>query len=340
MRTSAAATGRGGRRLGDSGTAARNRLVLRHVGLVRGIAHRLARRLPPQVELSDLIGVGLIGLIEAAQRYRPSMGVPFDAFARRRLQGAMLDALRNLDWAPRSLRKMRRDVDGAIGQLRHELARDPRAPEVAAAMDFSVDKYAHVVEQLRTLEVGAIRQLDTAAPDGTPLMELCIDPGEGPESSLARRELRALLCDAVLELPERERRVLALYYEEDLTMAEIGEALGVSESRVSQLRSQALSRLRTCLRRSLGLPETQAPAPVGHQRIGQFYGSALEPSPATLPAWRSRVAAPTAQARPRLRAAGRVLVRRRAGLAFPGAVAADAPGRTAMVPNVFEQAVA
>lgn len=233
----------------------RNQLVLQHVGLVKAMAHRLAQRLPAQVELSDLISVGVIGLIEAAHRYRPSMGVPFDAFARRRLQGAMLDALRDLDWAPRSLRKMRRDVDGTIARLRHELAREPEEHEIAKAMELSGDEYAKVLEQLRSLEVGAIRQLDSASPDGTPLLELCIDPDEGPEARLARTELRRLLGLALMELPERERQVLALYYEEELTMAEIGEVIGVSESRVSQLRSLALSRLRASLRKSLGLPE-------------------------------------------------------------------------------------
>ncbi len=233
----------------------RNQLVLQHVGLVKALAHRLAQRLPSQVELSDLISVGVIGLIEAAQRYRPSMGVPFDAFARRRLQGAMLDALRDLDWAPRSLRKLRRDLDGTVARLRHELSREPEEREIAQAMDLSAAEYARVLDQLRSLEVGAIRQLDSASPDGTPLLELCIDPDEGPEARLERTELRRLLAEALEQLPERERHVLALYYEEELTMAEIGEVIGVSESRVSQLRSLALSRLRASLRKELGLPE-------------------------------------------------------------------------------------
>lgn len=230
-----------------------NQLVIQHVGLVKAMAHRLAQRLPAQVEMVDLISVGVIGLIEAARRYRPSMGVPFDAFARRRLQGAMLDALRNLDWAPRSLRKMRRDLDSTVAQLRHELGREPQEAEIAAAMDLSETEYTKVLDQVRSLDIGAIRQLDSTSSDGTPLLELVIDPDDGPEARLQRTELRQHLVRALEELPDRERQVLALYYEEELTMAEIGQVIGVSESRVSQLRSLALSRLRTHLRTTLRL---------------------------------------------------------------------------------------
>jgi RNA polymerase sigma factor for flagellar operon FliA len=228
---------------------------MNHVGLVKALAHRLAQRLPSQVEMTDLISVGVLGLIDAAGRYRPSMGVPFDAFARRRVQGAMLDALRDLDWAPRSLRRMRRDLDATIARLRHDLAREPEEEEIASAMALSPEEYAKVLDQVRSLDLGAIRQLDSTGEDGAPLLELCIDPDEGPEAQLERTELRKLLARALGELPERERHILAMYYEEEMTMAEIGEVIGVCESRVSQLRSLALSRLRGSLRESLGLPE-------------------------------------------------------------------------------------
>jgi RNA polymerase sigma factor for flagellar operon FliA len=230
----------------------RNQLVIAHVGLVKAMAHRLAQRLPAQVEMNELISVGVVGLIDAADRYKPAMGVPFDAFARRRVQGAMLDALRELDWAPRSLRRMRRDLDAAIATLRHELKRDPNEGEIAKKLAMSPAEYEKNVEQIRTLELGAIRQLDATGEDGSPLFELCLDPEEGPDAQLHRTELRRLLADAIRELPERERQILALYYEEELTMAEIGKVIGVCESRVSQLRSLALSRLRTSLKAALG----------------------------------------------------------------------------------------
>jgi RNA polymerase sigma factor for flagellar operon FliA len=197
----------------------------------------------------------VLGLIDAAGRYRPSMGVPFDAFARRRVQGAMLDALRDLDWAPRSLRRMRRDLDATVARLRHDLAREPEEHEIASAMALSPEEYARVLDQVRSLDLGAIRQLDATGEDGAPLLELCVDTDDGPEAQLERSELRQLLAEALGELPERERQILAMYYEEEMTMAEIGAVIGVCESRVSQLRSLALSRLRSSLRTALGLPE-------------------------------------------------------------------------------------
>ena len=237
----------------DKDLPERDRLVVEHVGLVKALAQRLARRLPAQVEVADLISIGVLGLVEAAGRYRPSTGVPFDAFARRRVQGAMLDALRDLDWAPRSLRKLRRHVDGTILQLRSQLGREPSEREMAAAMDMDDEQYAATLEQLRSLEVAMIRQLDDSGPDRQPLVDLCIDPGVGPEVRLERRELHLLLANAIRRLPERERQVLALYYEEEMTMAEIGAVLGVCESRVSQLRTLAIARLRSTLQDTVGL---------------------------------------------------------------------------------------
>lgn len=218
-------------------------LVLQHVPLVKALARRLAQRLPAQVDVADLISVGMVGLIEAARRYRPATGVPFEAFVRRRLHGAMLDALRDLDWAPRSLRRLRRRLDDAVNQLRRDLGHEPDESQVAEKMALTPAQYDAALEQLRSLELGSIRQYD--AGDGRQVLELCIDPEERPDARLERRELAAVLAVALADLPARERHVLALYYEEELTLAEIGRVLGVSESRVSQLRSLALSRLRT-----------------------------------------------------------------------------------------------
>lgn len=237
----------------DTASETRDRLVMEHVGLVKSMAQRLAMRLPSQVEVSDLVSVGVLGLIDAAGRYKPGLGVPFDAFARRRVQGAMLDSLRDLDWAPRSLRRMRRDVDGALAKLRRQFAREPEESEIAAEMGMSVADYEKTIQQLRRLDIGAVRSLDAPTEDGTSRLELCVDPTEGVVTQLERKELRGHLAKAIEQLPERERQILALYFEEELTLAEIGEVIGVGESRVSQLRSLALSRLRTLLRESLGM---------------------------------------------------------------------------------------
>jgi RNA polymerase sigma factor for flagellar operon FliA len=237
----------------ESPTAVRDRLVMEHVSLVKTLAQRLAQRLPSQVEVSDLVSVGVLGLIDAAARYKPTLGVPFDAFARRRVQGAMLDSLRDLDWAPRSLRRLRRDVDAAIAAARRRLGREPEEQDVAQEMSLSMAEYERALEQLRTLEIGAVRSLDSASEDGLSHLEVCVDPGEGASAQLERKELREHLARAIEQLPPRERQILALYFEEELTLAEIGQVIGVGESRVSQLRSLALSRLRSTLRQSLGL---------------------------------------------------------------------------------------
>jgi RNA polymerase sigma factor FliA len=229
---------------GDLG--GRDRLVIDHVGLVKSVASRLARRLPSQVEIVDLIGVGVLGLIEAAERYQPGLGVPFDAFARRRLQGAMLDALRDIDWAPRSARRLRRQLESAVAGLRHQLGREPDEDEIATAMGFGPEEYTRALDQMRLLEAGSVRQLEDEG-EGA-LLDWRQDPDDGPEARLQRTELRTHLAAALSGLPERERHILALYYDEDLTLAEIGAVLGISESRVSQLRSLALARLRTRLR--------------------------------------------------------------------------------------------
>jgi RNA polymerase sigma factor for flagellar operon FliA len=213
----------------EAGLDARNRLVMEHVSLVKTLAQRLAQRLPSQVQVSDLISVGVLGLIDAAGRYKASTGVPFDAFARRRVHGAMLDSLRELDWAPRSLRRMRRDVDTAVGTLRRTLGREPEEKEIAAQLQITVPEYERMLEQLRTLDIGTIRSLDAPNEDGTPRIELCVDPDEGVMHHLERQELKQHLKSAIELLPERERQILSLYFEEELTLAEIGAVLGVSE---------------------------------------------------------------------------------------------------------------
>jgi RNA polymerase sigma factor FliA len=235
--------------------AMRDQLVMTHVDLVKAMASRLRRRLPSQVEVSELVSVGVLGLIDAATRYQPTLGVPFDAFARRRIQGAMLDALRGLDWVPRSVRRMQRQSEEVTTRLRQSLRREPEAEEIATAMGMSIDDYTHLLDEIRTIEVAVARP---AQGDGEPtsLIDLVIDTGSGQQVQLERAELRQHLARALRQLPERERQVLSLSYVQDLTLAEIGKVFGVSESRVSQIRTQAILRLRSLLRPTLTPKET------------------------------------------------------------------------------------
>jgi RNA polymerase sigma factor for flagellar operon FliA len=226
----------------------RDELVMAHVDLVKSMASRLGRRVPSHVELSELVSVGVLGLIDAAQRFQPALGVPFDAFARRRIHGAMLDALRRLDRVPRSVRRLQRGVDSVLTELRHALGREPEAAEIASAMGVSSDEYDGMLDELRWADVAAVRSA-TADEEtgGEDLLDLAVNMDDGPYVQLERRELRAQLARALGELPERERHILALSYEKELTLAEIGQVIGVGESRVSQLRTQAVARLRSML---------------------------------------------------------------------------------------------
>jgi RNA polymerase sigma factor for flagellar operon FliA len=232
----------------------RNQLVMAHLGLVKALAVRFAQRVPAQVEVSELVSVGIVGLLDAARRYQPSLGVPFDAFARNRVRGAMLDSLRGLDWAPRSVRKMRRDVDATIARLRHETRREPTEEEIAAALKVTEAAYRQMLDQIRSVELASIRQRE-GGPGERQILDIAIEPGEDPETRLERTEVREHLARAISELPDRERQILSLYYEQELTLAEIGAVIGVGESRVSQLRTQAIARLRGRLRETLQLSE-------------------------------------------------------------------------------------
>ena len=236
------------------GHSERDALVMAHVDLVKSMASRLGRRLPTQVELSELVSVGVLGLIDAASRYRPSLGVPFDAFARRRIHGAMLDALRGLDWVPRSVRKLQRDVDEAITRLRHSLGREPEEQEIATALGVSIEEYDEMLDEVRSADLAVIRRAGGQSEAGG-MLEVAIAPESGPYAQLERHELRRRLAEALGRIPERERHILALYYEQELTLSEIGRVIGVGESRVSQLRTQAIARLRSVMQQWLRTPK-------------------------------------------------------------------------------------
>lgn len=224
----------------------RDQLVLDHLSLVRMLAGRLSRRLPSHVDGSELVGVGVMGLVDAAGRYEPSTGVPFDAFARQRIYGAMVDALRRLDRAPRAVRQQQRTLEAVLQRLRHEHGREPEAEDVAQAMGVTLDDYHRLLDQLQSADLATLSR--AGGPNGEQsLIDLALDAREGPYAQLERRELQARLVRALRALPERERQIIALYYDDELTLAEIGKVFDLGASRVSQLRTQAIARLRSLL---------------------------------------------------------------------------------------------
>ncbi|MGH9322591.1 MAG: FliA/WhiG family RNA polymerase sigma factor [Vicinamibacteria bacterium] len=225
----------------------RARLVTEAFPLVHRVASKVATRLPRSVELSDLTQAGFLGLLDAASRFDWDKGVRFSTYAELRIRGAILDSLRELDWVPRSLRRRRRELKVAERELESRLARRPHDEELASAMELTPAELRSVKEQVRRAEAatesaGSLEQMAPFLVDSKAL---------DPEVLLERREVEHLLARAIEKLPPRERLVLTLYYHEELTMKEVGRILGVNESRVSQIHSQAVSKLRLRLRRQL-----------------------------------------------------------------------------------------
>jgi len=225
----------------------RERLLLEHLPTVRYVARRIHERLPQHVELDDLISAGVVGLIDASSKFDSSKQVQFKSYAQFRIRGAILDSLRTLDWSPRDLRRKGRAVEEAIRSVTQSLGRVPAEPEIAREMDLSLCEYQQLLGELKGLEIGS---LHTERIEDSGDEELAYIPGSPDEDPLFRclqGEMKLRLADAIEVLPEKERIVLTLYYYEELTMKEIGLTLGVVESRVSQIHSSAVLRLRTTL---------------------------------------------------------------------------------------------
>jgi RNA polymerase sigma factor FliA len=239
----------------DRTQALRDRLILTYAPLVKYVAGRLGSGLPAHVDENDLVSYGLLGLIGAIERYDPDRDVKFETYAIARIKGAIIDELRAMDWVPRSVRARARDIERAIAALEAKLHRAPTDEEIAAHVGLTEEELQDALTEISRSSIAALDELWTISSSGGDQVAL-IDTIEDidapdPQSSLAQTEMKEALADAIARLPEREKLVVTLYYYEELTLREIGEVLGVTESRVSQLHTKAILRLKA---RLAGLP--------------------------------------------------------------------------------------
>ncbi|GIU74413.1 MAG: DNA-directed RNA polymerase sigma-70 factor [Bryobacteraceae bacterium] len=238
----------------DSGTATlsaeeREKLILEHLPQVRLIARRIHERLPGSVNLEDLISTGILGLISAIDRYRPDQGVKLKTYAEYKIRGAILDSLRGLDWAPRQQRRRSKQIEQAVAVLEQRLKRAPTEEEIAAELGLSLEEYQEWLSDIRGLNLGSL-DASPGEEGGRDLLRFVAGSEEDwPSRQLERKELHRLLKTAISRMPYMERTVLGLYYQEELTLREIAEIVKLHESRVSQLKTQAIIRLRAFLRK-------------------------------------------------------------------------------------------
>lgn len=228
----------------------RNALISQHAPLVRRIAHQMMVKVSPNIELDDLIQVGMIGLAEALSRYEPSQGVQFETFATQRIRGAMIDELRESDWLSRSARKSQKDIEATLHRLEQKLGRAPLESEIAQAMGMSLEDYQHLLGKVRGTQLVYLEDLGRHGEDDEDgfLDRHVADPDADPLERLRDQRLRTALVAAIKGLPEREQHIMSMYYEHDMNLKEIAAVLGVTESRVCQLHSQSVARLRAKMR--------------------------------------------------------------------------------------------
>lgn len=238
------------------------KLLLEQLPQVRYIARRIHDRLPAHIAFDDLVQAGILGLMEALHKYDPSKNVELKTYAKHRIQGAILDSLRDLDWSPRPLRKKARQLEQAHQRLRSQFGRPATEPELAIELGMELSELQRLLGDLRGLDLGSLQDEFT---DSGQERESLAAPTQGPDqepfAQCLQAELRDLLSSAVGELQHRERQVLSLYYFEELTMKEVGAVLGVGEARVSQIHSAALVRLRARMRTLLEPPRAAMSSP-------------------------------------------------------------------------------
>jgi RNA polymerase sigma factor FliA len=237
------------RRTQDKGL--RDRLILTYAPLVKYVAGRIGSGLPAHVEEGDLVSYGLLGLIGAIERFDPARDIKFETYAMARIKGAIIDELRALDWVPRSVRSRAREIERAIADLEARIGRAPTDEEIAKKVGITVEELEESLTQISRSSIAALDELWSVSSEGGDQVSLLdtIEDTEGPDPQLelTQTELREALGESIARLPEREKLVITLYYYEELTLREIGEVLGVTESRVSQLHTKAILRLKAHL---------------------------------------------------------------------------------------------
>ena len=247
------------KRTGDR--ALRDRLILTYAPLVKYVAGRLGSGLPAHVEEGDLVSYGLLGLIGAIERFDPDRDIKFETYAIARIKGSIIDELRSMDWVPRSVRARARDIERAIAALEARLHRAPTDEEISAKLGITEEEFADSLLEISRSSIAALDELWSSSATGDPvaLIDTIEDPQAAePQRAMAHTELREALGEAIARLPEREKLVVTLYYYEELTLREIGEVLGVTESRVSQLHTKAILRLKARLSGSMAHAPTDA----------------------------------------------------------------------------------
>jgi RNA polymerase sigma factor for flagellar operon FliA len=226
----------------ETSTEERERLILEHLPQVRLIARRIHERVPENVILDDLISAGVVGLIAAIDRFDPRHNVKLKTYAEYKIRGAILDSLRGLDWAPRQKRRMARQVQAAILAASHKLHREPTEEEIAGELEINLVEYHEWLADLQGLKIGT---LEYAGDEGQDVLSYAADDeAKLPSRLFERAELEKLLAEAIEQMPHIDRTVISLYYREELTLREIGEVVHLHPSRISQLKSQAVLRLR------------------------------------------------------------------------------------------------
>lgn len=226
-------------------------IVKEYSPMIKYVANRIALRLPPHIEVDDLISVGAIGLMDAIEKYDPSRGAKFKTYAEFRVRGSILDELRSLDWVPRSVRQKASNLDAVSSKLQSKLGRLPEDEEIAKEMGVTLEEFFKTLNETRNMPLLSLEDLGIARDSGDKLSLLDTLEGRGdvdPQTQMRLTELKNLIAAAIDSLPEKERLMVSLYYYEELTMKEIGEVLGITESRISQIHSKAVYRLRTKLK--------------------------------------------------------------------------------------------